>query len=70
MEKISWTVVWKIKYYINSRTGISYIQQERGANWNGQILRRNCRLKHVIEAKIEGMIEMTRRREKRRKQLL
>jgi hypothetical protein len=59
-----------MKYYIKSRTGISYIQQEREANWNGQTLLRNCSLKHVTEAKIEGMTEMRRIREKRCKQLL
>jgi hypothetical protein len=34
------------------------------------MLRRNCLLKHVIEGKLEGRIEMTRRRGRRRKQLL
>jgi hypothetical protein len=33
-------------------------------------LYRNCLLKHVIEGKLEGRIEMTGRRGKRRKQLL
>jgi hypothetical protein len=33
-------------------------------------LRRNCLLKHVIEGKIEGRIEVTGRRGRRRKQLL
>jgi hypothetical protein len=33
-------------------------------------LRRNFLLKHVIEGKIEGRIEMTGRRGRRRKQLL
>jgi hypothetical protein len=40
------------------------------ANWIGQILRRNCLLKHVIEGKLEGRTEMTERRGRRRKQLL
>jgi hypothetical protein len=30
-------------------------------NWIGHILRRNCLLKHVIEGKLEGRIEMTGR---------
>jgi hypothetical protein len=34
------------------------------------ILRRNCLLKEVIEGKIKGRIEVTRRRVRRRKQLL
>jgi hypothetical protein len=42
----------------------------RKANWIGHILRRNCLLKHVIGGKIEGMIQMTGRRGRRRKQLL
>jgi hypothetical protein len=33
-------------------------------------LRRNCILKHVSEGKLEGRIEMTGRRGRRRKQLL
>jgi hypothetical protein len=36
------------------------------AKWIGHILRRNCLLKEVIEGKIKGRIEVTRRR----KQLL
>jgi hypothetical protein len=40
------------------------------ANWIGHILRRNCLLKHVIEEKLEGRIEMTGRQGRRRKLLL
>jgi hypothetical protein len=40
------------------------------ANWIGHILRRNCLLKQVIGGKIKGRIEVTRRRGRRRKQLL
>ena len=44
--------------------------RRRKANWIGHILRRNCLLKHVIEGEIEGRIEVTGRRGRRRKQLL
>ena len=44
--------------------------QRRKANWTDHILRWNCLLKQVIEEKVEGRIEVTGRREKRRKQLL
>jgi hypothetical protein len=40
--------------------------RRRKANWIGHILRRNCLLSHIIEGKIRG----TRRRGRRRKQLL
>jgi hypothetical protein len=40
------------------------------ANWIGHILRRNCLLKHVIEGKTEGIIEVAQRRGRRCKQLL
>ena len=40
------------------------------ANWIGHILRRNCFLKQIIEGKIKGEIEVTRRRGRRRKKLL
>jgi hypothetical protein len=44
--------------------------KRRKANWVGHILHRNCLLKHVIEGKLEGRIEMNGRRGRRRKQLL
>ena len=43
---------------------------KRKANWIGHILRRKCLLKHVIEGKIKGQIEVTRRQGRRRKKLL
>jgi len=39
-------------------------------NWISQTFRRNCLLKHAIERKIEGRIEVTRRRGIILKQLL
>ena len=39
-------------------------------NWIGHILRRNCLLKQVIEGKIKGEIEVTRRQGRRRMKLL
>jgi hypothetical protein len=45
-------------------------REKKKANWIGHILRRNCLLKHVIERKLQGRIEMTGRRGRRRKQLL
>ena len=50
------------EYHTNSKS--------RRANWIGHILRRNCHLKHVIEGKIEGRIEVMGRRRVRNKQLL
>ena len=43
---------------------------KRKVNWNGHILRRNCLLQRVIEGKIKGGIEVTRRRGRRRRKLL
>jgi hypothetical protein len=48
----------------------NFLHKIRKANWTGHILRRNCVLKHVIEGKTEGMIEMAGSRGRRRKQLL
>ena len=47
-----------------------YIIIKRKANWIGHILRRNCLIKQVIEGKIKGEMEVTRRRGRRRKKLL
>jgi hypothetical protein len=40
------------------------------AKWIGRIWRSNCLLKHVTEGELEGNIEVTGRRGRRRKQLL
>jgi hypothetical protein len=47
-----------------------FVYRETHANWIGHILRRNCLLKEVIELKIKGQVEVTRRRGRRRKKLL
>jgi hypothetical protein len=43
---------------------------KKKANWIGHILLRNCLLNQVIEGKIKGEMEVTRRRGRRRKELL
>ena len=48
---------------------ILYTVGGRKVNWVGHMLRWNWLLKHVTEGKIEGRIEVTGRRGKRRKQL-
>jgi hypothetical protein len=71
--EISWTgrvrneeVLQRVK---EERT-ILQTMKRRKANWIGHVLRRNCRLNHVIEGKLEGRTEMTGRRGGRRQQLL
>jgi hypothetical protein len=73
MEKISWTDRVRneeVLYRVKDERNIVQTLKRRKANWIGYILRRKCLLKHVIEAKIEGRIEVTGRRGRRRKQLL
>jgi len=68
MEKISWTDRVRneeVLHRVKEERNIARTIKRRKANWIGHILRRNCLLKHVIEGKIEG----TGRRERRRKQL-
>jgi hypothetical protein len=55
---------------VKEERNIVHTIKRRKANWIGHILRRNCLLKHVIEGKLEGRIEMRGRRGRRRKQLL
>jgi hypothetical protein len=42
----------------------------RKANWIGHIFHRNCLLKHVIEGKIDGRVEVAGRRRRKRKLLI
>ena len=71
--EISWTE------HVRNEEGLLRVSEQRNilheirkqkANWIGHILRRNCLLKQVIEGKIRGAIEVTRRRGRRRKKLL
>jgi hypothetical protein len=61
MEKISWTdrVRNEVLHTVKEERNILYTIKRRKANWIGHILRRNCLLKHVIEGKREGRIEVT-----------
>jgi hypothetical protein len=73
MEKISWTDRVRnevVLHRVKEERNILHTIKRRKANWIGHILRSNCLLKHVIEGKLEGRIEMTGRRGTRRKQLL
>jgi len=55
---------------VNEQRNILHEIRKRKANWIGHILRRNCLLKQVIEGKINGEMEVARRRGRRRKKLL
>ena len=55
---------------INEQRNILHVIRKRKANWIGHILHRNCLLKQVIEGKIKGEMEVTRRRGRRLKKLL
>jgi hypothetical protein len=73
MEKISWTDRVRneeVLHRVKEERNILHTIKRRKANWIGHILLRNCLLKHVMEGKLEGRIEMTGRRGRRRKQLL
>jgi hypothetical protein len=73
MEKISWTDRVRneeVLHRVKEERNILHTIKRRKANWIAHILRRNCLLKHVIEGKLEGRIELTGRRGRKRKQLL
>jgi hypothetical protein len=67
--EISWTDHVRNEVVSVQRNILHEIRKRKG-NWIGHILRRNCLLKEVIEGKITGRIEVTRRRGRRRKELL
>ena len=54
---------------VNEHGNILHEIRKRKANWIGHILRRNCLLKQVIEGKIKGEMEVTRRRRRCKKLL-
>jgi hypothetical protein len=65
MEKMSWTDHVRneeVFLRVNEQRNILHEIRKQKANWIGHILRRNCLLKQVIEGKIKGQIEVTRRR--------
>jgi hypothetical protein len=73
MDKISWTDHVKNKEVllrVKEQRNILHEITKRKAKWTGHILRRNCLLKWVIEGKINGGIEVTGRRGRRRRKLL
>ena len=55
---------------VNEQRNILHEIKKRKANWIGHILRKNRLLKQVIEGKIKGEMEVTRRRGRRRKKPL
>jgi hypothetical protein len=55
---------------IKGERNILHTVNRRKAKWIGHILCRNCRLKNITEGKVEGMVEVTGRRGRRRKELL
>jgi hypothetical protein len=73
METINWTdhvrneeVLLRVKGQRNILHEIS----KRRANWIGHIWRSNCLLRQVIEGKIKGGVDVSGRRERRRRKLL
>jgi hypothetical protein len=61
MEKISWTDCMRneeVLHRVKEERNILHTMKRRMANWIGHMLRGNYLLKHVIEGKLEGRIEM------------
>ena len=59
-----------VTYRVSEERNILHKIRKRKANWICLILCRNCLLKQVIEGKIKGEMEVTRRRGRRRRNLL
>ena len=60
----------EVLFRVNEQRNILHEIRKRKANWIGHFLRRNCLLKQVIEGKIKGEMEVTRRRGRKCKKLL
>ena len=64
MEKISWTDHVRneeVLLTVNEHRNVLHEIRKRKANWIDHIVRRNSLVKQVIEGKIKGQIDMTRR---------
>ena len=64
MEKIIWLDYVRneeVLLRVNEQRNILREIRKRKANWIGRILRRNCLLKQVIEGKVKGEVDVTRR---------
>jgi len=73
MYKVFWTDHVRneeVLLRVNEQRNILHEIRKRESNWIGHILRINCLLKQVIEEKIKGEMEVTRRRERSRQKLL
>ena len=71
MEKISWTDhVRNENVRVKEQRNILHEIRKRKAKWIGHILSRNCLLQRVTAGKIQGGIEVTGRRGRRRRKLL
>jgi len=73
MEKISWTYHVRneeVLVRVKEQRNTLYEIRKRKTNWIGHILRRNCLLQWVIQGKIQGGIEVTGGRGRRRRKLL
>jgi hypothetical protein len=73
MEKISWTNRVgneEVLHVVKEERNILRTVKGRKADWIDDISRRNCLLKHISEGNVQGRIEVTGRRGRRRKQLL
>jgi hypothetical protein len=65
MEKISWIGHVRneeVLLRVEEQRNILHEISKRKANWIGHILRRNCLLQQVVEGKIKGRIEVTRKK--------
>ena len=60
----------EVLHRVKKDRNILHTKKRSEAGWIGDILCRNCPIKHVIEGRGEGRIEVKRRRGRRRKQLL
>ena len=73
VDKISWTNHVRneeVFLRVSEQRNILHEIRKRKANLIGHILRRNCLLQRVIEGKIKGEMEVTRRRGRRRRKPL
>jgi len=70
LMSLFYSYIAEVLLRVKEQRNILHEIRKRESNWIGHILHRNCLLQRVIEGMIQGGIEVTGRRGRRRRELM